>query len=41
MSVVAGAGGLPDYALEHSIKYGIWGGESERARRVMRRERAS
>jgi WhiB family redox-sensing transcriptional regulator len=28
-----------EYALAHSIKFGTWGGESERARRRMRRER--
>lgn len=27
------------YALEHGEHYGIWGGESERARRRMRRHR--
>jgi WhiB family redox-sensing transcriptional regulator len=26
------------YALSNGIKYGIWGGKSERQRRVMRRE---
>lgn len=28
-----------DYALEHNIDHGIWGGTSERARRRMRSER--
>jgi WhiB family redox-sensing transcriptional regulator len=28
-----------DYAMRHRIQTGIWGGESERARRRLRRER--
>ena len=29
-----------EYALEHEIRYGIWGGMSERERRVLRRQAA-
>ena len=28
-----------DYALDHGIKFGIWGGMSERERRTIRRQR--
>lgn len=30
-----------DYALAHDIRYGIWGGASERERRRLRRARAA
>ncbi len=30
-----------EYALEHKEKHGIWGGLSERERRVVRRERVA
>jgi WhiB family redox-sensing transcriptional regulator len=30
-----------EYALEHEERFGIWGGFSERERRVLRRERAA
>jgi WhiB family redox-sensing transcriptional regulator len=29
-----------EYALVHVIKFGVWGGRSEKQRRVMRHERA-
>jgi WhiB family redox-sensing transcriptional regulator len=28
-----------DYAIDHDIRHGIWGGKSERERRAIRRRR--